>query len=347
MQFRHAFRVSFLALAAWSCGGGLRVANIASSAEKPANVMVFLSVDAEKTPVPGLGEEAFKVFEDGVPVTADLRIVNPDMTATQFTVLLLDWSGHVTASDAGAMIDGAAALMAKLRPKQKVAVYAFDGSPDLHPVVAFSAPDDRAKASLEALKDYKPQDETSNLNGAVAGGMKALRAALGESDPLTGGQLVVVARGSDRAARTKREQLQELFKAPETAKTRRFAIGVGEDAKLAQLDSIGTNDTIYVANAGALSSALEGLGERLGSFAQSNYFISFCSGARAGQHELRVEVSRKIKTEKGGEVEQTGRLTQKFSADGFGGGCKPKIPEEFAALLPKEPKESPDASTSR
>jgi hypothetical protein len=342
MHPRPAFRVSLLALAALSCGGGLRVANIASSAEKPANVMVYLSVDAEKVPVPHLGDEAFKVFEDGAPVTADLRIVNPDMTATQFTVLLLDWSGHVTPADAAAMTDGAAALMSKLRPKQKVAVYAFDGSADLHPVVAFSAPDDRAKGNLDALKDYKPRDETSNLNGAVAAGMKALRGALGESDPMTGGQLVVVARGSDRAARLKREQLAELFKAPEASKIRRFVVGAGEEAKLAQLEYIGTNDTINVPNVGGLASALDGLGVRLASFAQSNYFVSYCSGARAGQHELRVDVTRKIKTDKGGEVEQTGTLTTKFNADGFGGGCKPKIPQEFEALIPKD---APDAST--
>ena len=342
MHLRPALRISLLALAAISCGGGLRVANIASSVEKPANVMVYLSVDAEKVPVPHLGDEAFKVFEDGVAVTADLRIVNPDMTATQFTLLLLDWSGRVTPSDAVAMTDGAAALMAKLRPKQKVAVYTFDGSPDLHPVVAFSAPDDRAKANLDALKDYKPKDETTNLNGAVVAGMKVLRTALGESDPMTGGQLVVVARGADRAARVKREQIQELFKAPDAAKIRRFVVGVGEDAKLAQLDYIGTNDTMNAPSVGALASTLDALGGRLSSFAQSNYFVSYCSGARAGQHELRVEVMRKIKTDKGGEVELTGTLTTKFSADGFGGGCKPKIPQEFEALVSKD---SPDAST--
>src|SRR5689334_13525716 len=95
-----------LALAAvllTGCGGGLQVNLIQAAHHAPSNVAVFFTVDASSgEPVPGLTASDFRIYEDGSLVSVDesrQTIVNPEVAAEHYTLLLVDMSGSVTESD--------------------------------------------------------------------------------------------------------------------------------------------------------------------------------------------------------------------------------------------------------
>jgi hypothetical protein len=330
--------LGFLGLVCTGCmAGGLRVVDIGADTAKPANVQVLLAVEADKKPLAGLGRDNFAVFEDGIPIVSDaeVTVASPDMSPMQYTVLLLDWGGEFGGTpQADAVIDGATKLLQRLRPKQKLAVFAFDGAPDLHTVVAFSTPDAQAVASLAALRDFRARDTSSSLNGAAVAAGKLLQTEIA-GNPMRGGSIVVVYHDPDRAGRVTPVDLDKAFKQPEYARLRRYAIGVGEDVKKAPIGPIGSTESVLVPSHADVPTQLDRIGEELASRGTSYYFVALCSRARAGQHEVRVDVSRKVTDEKGKESTQSASLRHKFSADGFGPGCKPKLPEELEALTAK------------
>lgn len=335
---RRALATVGLLLALSGCTpGGLRVVNVGADVAKPANVQMLLSVEANKQPVAGLVRANFAVFEDGAPVTSveDVTVASPDMSSMQYTVLLLDWGGEFGGSpQADVVIEGATKLLQHLRPKQKVAVYAFDGAADLHTVVAFGQPDAQAASSLAALRDFRARDTSTNLNGAVAAAGKLLQAEIA-GNPMRNASIIAVYHDPDRASRVSGEELEKMFDPPEWARIRRFAVGVGEDVKGARIGPVGATGSVLVPSHANVPAELDRLGEEMARRATSYYFVALCSHARAGEHELRIDVSRTIADAKGKEVVQTSSVHHKFSADGFGPGCKPKLPSELDALTAK------------
>src|SRR5262249_15553143 len=161
-------------------------------------------------------------------------------------------------------------------------------------------------------------DSTENLNGAIVSGLKALRTGMGDRDLLARGTLVVVYHDADRAARVTRDELEQTVRKPEYVGVRRVVVGVCESSKLARLDGIGPDESDYAATTGDLKATIEGVAGRIADLGRSYYYVVVCSGARAGEHELRIDVARKVKTDKGGEMPQTGTLRHRFHADGFG-----------------------------
>ena len=93
-----------LVLVMSACGGGnaLRLTIIDASIQRPSNVAVYFTVDtAAGEPVPGLTAEQFKIYEDGSAVSileSKQTILNPEVAANHYTLLLIDMSGSVTES---------------------------------------------------------------------------------------------------------------------------------------------------------------------------------------------------------------------------------------------------------
>lgn len=320
---------------AFGCEGSLHVINAGADTAKPANVRMLVSVEADKKPVMGLKPDAFTVYEDGVQSAAsDFTVASPDMTSMQYTLLLLDWSGKLSDIEATQMTEGADALVKKLRPKQKVAVYAFDGAADLHPVIAFNASDAQVTSGLDGLKTWKARDNTSNLNGAIMAGAKALRTEMGEN-LMHGGTMITVVRDSDRASRASMKEIEELFAEPDYTRIRRFAVTIGEPGKQAKIGPVGSNETVAIEGPGVLGIKLAAMGDTIASFGSSYYVVVVCSHARAGEHELKIEVTRRSVDDKGKESSQKGTVSHKFSADGFAAGCTPAIPSEVESLTIK------------
>ena len=74
-------------------------------------------------------------------------ILNPTVAASHYTLLLIDMSGSISESGSSqAVVDAATTFTEHLEQYQKVGVYAFDGSEDLHPVAPFTNSAGSAKA---------------------------------------------------------------------------------------------------------------------------------------------------------------------------------------------------------
>src|SRR5258706_7668882 len=150
------------------CGGGLKVTPIKTGFGKPSNVAVYFRVDDGNEGVGGLTAESFRIYEDDSPVStleSKQTIINPEVAASHYTLLLVDVSGSITESGAiGTIVDASNAFTDRVEKSHKVGVYSFDGAENLHAVAPFGTAGG-AKAGIASLASYKAQDPSTNLNG--------------------------------------------------------------------------------------------------------------------------------------------------------------------------------------
>jgi hypothetical protein len=234
-------------------------------------------------------------------------------------------SGSVSESGSVApLVQAVGTFTDRVEKQQKVAIYAFDGTPDLYPIVPFTDQVGSAKAGLALLSTFKPKDPSTNLNGAVVKALDQLDVALGKAaQPLRFGTLVVFTDGTDRANRVKEaDMLQHIREKPFDV----FAIGLGAEIKQVQLDAIGKSGTAMAADKGAIVKAFDSVGQKVEAGTKSFYLLSYCSPSRAGQHVVRIEAATKdVK----GNDDRTGSVSSDFDATGFGPGCDPNTPPSF------------------
>ena len=323
------FVLSVLAL---GCGGKqLRFTLIDASVQRPSNVAVYFTVDtAQGDPVPGLTADQFRIYEDGNPVSvleSKQTILNPEVAAAHHTLLLIDMSGSVTESgDLPVIVESAEAFTVKVQQYQKVAVYAFDGSPQIHQIAGFSG-GAAAVQGVDRLDGFKARDPSTNLNGAILEGIKVLqRQMAASSTPLTFGTLVVFTDGTDRAGRVTREKLyQSLDEAPEIDI---LVIGVGAEIDGSELRGIGRNGAIINKDRAQIAASFQAAAARIEGFSKRYYLLGYCSPARAGKHVVRIETTA---------MGQTGYQEYEFDAKGFGPNCDPNRPPAFNTKRPRVP----------
>jgi hypothetical protein len=325
--------VGVLGLAATLAGcGGLRLRLINHSVRHPSNVAVYFTVDRSNgDPVPGLTSERFHISEDGRPVSvleSRQTILNPEVAAVHYTLLLMDMSGSVTESGQVAALQQAAqAFTSRVERYQRVGIYAFDGSPTLTPIVPFTESAGSASAGVSRLGSFHPHDPSTNLHGGVEQGIHTLQQALDHAtQPLKFGTLVVFTDGTDRANRVSREQ---MMTAVNNSTFDIFAIGVGAEIDEGELRAVGRTGTVLERNQAAVQQAFEQIAQRIEGYTQRYYLLSYCSPARAGTHMLTIEAEAT-----NGE---RGNLQQEFSAAGFGPDCDPNTPPAFDTSLRHTP----------
>jgi hypothetical protein len=330
-----------VALFAAGCGAGLRLTPIRATSNKPSNVVVYFKVEHHKEPIGGLTADSFKIYEDGDLVSqyeSKQTILNPEVAASHYTLLLVDMSGSITDSGAvDTLVDAAGAFAERVegQKQQRVAVYAFAGEEELHPIVPFTTAGG-AKAAVKGLAGYKPADPSTNLNGAVLKGLGELDKALATApNPLRFGTLVVFTDGTDRARRVKWEDVQ---KALDTTPYEVFAIGLGAELQDAQLSALGKDGTAKAGDKASVVKAFDEIAARIEATMKAYYLLSYCSPARAGKHELTIVAH--AKTEAGDDYE--GSLKDQFDAAGFTVGCDPNQRPSFDitkgdALSPQQP----------
>jgi hypothetical protein len=312
--------------------------------QKPSNVAVYFKVEgASGDPVAGLTADGFRIYEDEQLVSqyeSKQTILNPEVAAVHYTLLLVDMSGSVSQSGNGDLIvQAVGTFTSHVEKQQKVAIYAFDGSPDLHPIVSFTDQPGSAKAGVQQLAAYKPHDPSTNLNGAVVKALDELDNALGKAtQPLKFGTLVVFTDGTDRAGRVPADVMeQHIREKPFDV----YAIGLGAEMKQEQLSAIGKSGTAMAADRNAIVKAFDDVGAKVEARTRSYYLLSYCSPARAGKHEVRIEA---VARDGEGKHEHTGSLKSEFDATGFAPGCDPNTPPSFdvtkgealAAAAPEE-----------
>jgi hypothetical protein len=315
-----------LALLLLDACAGLKLQVVNTASRKPSNVAVLFTVDKRNgDPVPGLAAEDFRIYEDGAPVSqleSKQTIVNPQVAGAYYTLLLVDLSGSVTGSGELPQLQAASQSFAKrVSPLQRVGIYAFDGSPTLTPIAPFSASD--ANAGIERLGSIKMRDPSTNLHGAVVEALRVLRQALDKAtQPLKFGTLVVFTDGTDHAHRVTEDAMMEAVDDSDVAV---FTIGVGAEIDPHELRRLGRNGSAIEHDSAALQASFDRIAARVEGYTRRFYLLSYCTPARAGVREVRIEAVS-------GEGAH-GSVSQSFTADGFGPGCDPKTPPPFDPTL--------------
>ncbi len=315
-------------LATLGCAG-LQLEPIKMTQQKPSNVAVYFKVETQQgDPVGGLTADQFHIYEDGQLVSqyeSKQTILNPEVAAVHYTLLLVDMSGSITQSGSSENVAQAVGTFTdRVEKQQKVAIYAFDGSPDLYPIVPFTDQPGSARAGVAQLASFRPKDPSTNLNGAIVKALDTLDAALGKAtQPLKFGTLVVFTDGTDRANRVPESTMkQHIREKPFDV----YAIGLGGEIKQPQLEEIGKSGTAMAADKNAIVKAFDDVGAKVDARTKSYYLLSYCSPARAGKHEVRIEAAVK---DPDGQNEKTGSLKSDFDATGFAPGCDPNTPPTF------------------
>lgn len=311
-----------MSLLAAGCSAGLKLTRIEAASNKPSNVAVFFAVDKDKEPVADLLASDFHIYEDDRLVSVDesrQTIVNPQIAAAHYTLLLVDMSASVSASDQMHDISAAAIqFVGQVGKNQRVGVYAFDGSKNLYEISPFSPTEQQTAQGLNSLDTFQSRDPSTNLNGAVVQALTQLDKSVHLADvPLKFGTLVVFTDGTDRANRV---PLQEMIDAVEASPDAVYAIGVGNEIDDSTLSRIGKSGYIRVEDSSAAAAAFNEIGERIVRYTQRYYLLSYCSPSRAGLHRVTIEAD---------SDGSRGRLDYDFNADGYGPGCDPNKPAPF------------------
>jgi hypothetical protein len=329
------------------CGcAGLQLTPIKSTQQRPSNVAVYFKVQTGSgDPVGGLAADGFRIFEDGQLVSqyeSKQTILNPEVAAAHYTLLLVDMSGSVSLSgDSEAVAQAVGAFTDRVEKQQRVAIYAFDGSPDLYPIAGFTDQLGSARAGVQRLAAFKPRDPSTNLNGAVVKALDELDRALGRAtQPLKFGTLVVFTDGTDRASRVSADEMKDRVRGKPFDV---FAIGLGAEIREAELRIIGKSGTAMASDRNAVVKAFDEVGAKVEARTKSFYLLSYCSPSRAGTHAVRVEAAYKD----GENGERTGNLQATFDATGFGPGCDPNAPPSFDVTKGDALAPPPEAQTKR
>jgi von Willebrand factor type A domain len=305
---------------------GLRLQMVDHSVRKPSNVAVYFTVDTRGgEPVANLAPQDFRIFEDGQPVSmleSKQTILQPEVAAIHYTLLLVDMSGSVVDSgDMPALIQAASSFGERVGPYQKVAVYTFDGSPHLAPLVGFGG---NVRAGINALGSRRPRDPSTNLNGAVIEGVKVLTQQMERAPvPLRFGTLVVFTDGTDRAHRASPE---DVTRALDHAGFETYVIGVGQEVDRGQLSRIGRSGTFASQSRGDVQRGFDEIGARIEAASKRYYLLSYCSPSRAGEHEVEIEARGRG---------TAGRMSYRFNAAGFGPTCDPNQRPSFDVRHPR------------
>ncbi len=315
------------------CGGGLRVKQIDAAQERPANVLVFFRVTGgDQSGVPGLEESAFNVKEDDHEIAAgvDRVIVNPDLRATQATMILVDLGGRPSADELDAVALAAGVLVERLGASKHVGLYALDGAAELFPLAPFGASQDALKAAAAKIPSYKTRDASLDLNGGYVSALHTLKQSTAPSGagPRIA-NLVLIARGPDRATRIDQRAVSDEIKKTDLD-VRRFAVAFGPETEKAKLDVFADGPVAHASSVDQLRDQASKVADAVDERGRSFYLLSYCTAARGGQHKVRVQVERE-RTEISGEKRTVtvdhGSLSYAFKADGFGPGCTPNVPE--------------------
>jgi hypothetical protein len=334
MSLRRFCSPAFLLLPALAglvtlAGCGLTITRVQTAADKPSNVAVYFKVeDAKGEPVGGMTAEQFEIYEDDELVSvheSQQTILNPEVAASHYTLLLVDMSGSVTESEDFPMISEAATLFtSQVEANNKVAIYAFDGSEEIHKISDFTGSAGGAQSRANSLSGFSPKDPSTNLNGAIIQGLQVLDEGLEKAEnPLRIGTLVVFTDGTDRAARVAESEMLEAVKnTPYDV----FVIGLGEELSEKDLEQIGKDGTALAKDSSEIKTAFETIGKRIEQMTKSYYLLSYCTPARAGAHTVTVKGKH---TEEGKKKEQTGSLETEFDAEGFDKGCDPNTKPNF------------------
>ena len=161
---------------------GLKLQLVDHSVHKPSNVAVYFTVETRNgQPVANLTPQDFKIYEDKQPVSvleSKQTILNPEVAAIHYTLLLIDMSGSVVDSgEMPALIQAASHVRGPGGPVPEGGGLHVRRQPA--PDAGRAVRRQRPRAACGALATRRPRDPSTNLNGAVIEGVRVLQPADG------------------------------------------------------------------------------------------------------------------------------------------------------------------------
>src|SRR5205085_1947484 len=267
----------------------------------------------------------FHIYEDGAPVSvleSKQTILQPEVAAVHYTLLLVDMSGSVVGStDVPNLLAAASTFAERVGPYQKVAVYAFDGAPHLAPIAGFGAD---VQMGIRALGTFRPRDPSTNLNGAIVEAIKVLDHQMEQASvPLRFGTLVVFTDGTDRAHRVTSEDLHKTLDGTDFDV---YTIAVGDEIDEGEIRRVGRAGAFTSKKREDIARGFDDIAARIEGFSKRYYLLSYCSPSRAGKHDVEVEARKAGKS---------GRLRYQFDANAFAPNCDPKTKPTFNVHRPR------------
>lgn len=327
--------------------GSVKVEPVAVATQKPGNVALFVAVSQHGNGVLGLQRQNFKVFENGVPLDNDqigLKLLPTTESASTHATLLVDMSKSLKPSERKSLSDALRPFIVRLRQREAVSLYAFDGSEKVHLVQEYSrdarAEPDEKDTSMDRLLSFSRKDASTSLYSAVIDGASKLDSALAaEGRPVRNGTLIVIALNPDSAGRVEESKLRDFI---DDSPHHFFLMTVGTTASAANLSFIGKNGETRAGSAMTMSAPLNDVANAIDDDYFRNYLVAYCSPARAGTRDLRLQVTTRDAQGK----ESVGSYATQFDATGFGPGCSPDAPPQFVRAVPKEPEKTRKALAS-
>jgi hypothetical protein len=309
----------------------LKVRPLATSAEPPANVAIYVGVTEDGEPLTDLDASAFRIYENEVllePERIKTTVLPRELVTSEHVVLLVDLSGDTTDEQRAIYARAVEGFVRKLQTTLAVTVFAFSGSEKPKKVGEYA----RASSTLEAaspsalkLAKLPTPDPSRNLNGAIVAGLEELDARLAsEGKPVELGTLVVFARGPDLAGRVSADALEEVL-----ASSQAGIIGIGVEPDTPYLE-FAQNGVFRAGNPeeipNAIPIAFEEAASRIMKVYRRYYLVAYCSPSRGGKPKARLEVLFRGEDGK----ERRGESTFDFDPQGFTDGCDPETPPKFS-----------------
>jgi hypothetical protein len=305
----------------------LKLQMVDRSVQRPSNIAVYFTADTSRgDPVADLAPTDFHIYEDGEPVSvfeSRQTILQPEVAAAHYTLLLVDMSGSVAASpDLDKVVSGAASFAQQVGRYQKLGIFAFDGSPHVTPISPFGS--GNPQGTLRGFASFQSKDPSTNLNGAVVEAIKILERQMSQSTvPLRFGTLVVFTDGTDHASRVSKETLHAAL---DELDIEVYAIAVGSEVNDGEIRAIGRNGTFTSKNPEDVRRGFDEIGQRIEAYSKRYHLFSYCTPARAGHHNVEIEAVKGT---------MRGRLSYDFKADGFGPNCDPNQKPAFSVRHPR------------
>ncbi len=250
-----ALSLAVVSAVAVGCGGGtLKVTKLGASAQRPANVALYLSVfDKVGQPVGGLVPANFRVYEDKKLIPegkAKRALLDTGIASTRYALLLVDMSGPmVDSEDLPDLAKAVGQFVDKVGASQSVAVDVFDGGDEVAPLFGFGANMETAKI-VDAVRKFRPRNRTTNLNGAVFQGLAALKEQLDQATTTEkGASLVVFTDRGDLAHSVNAAVLEQALK---DTPVDVYVIATGEKVSRTEIAAIGHSGIVISARSQGL-----------------------------------------------------------------------------------------------
>jgi hypothetical protein len=296
-------------------------------------------------PVSGMSAQQFSIEEDGAavsPYESQQTIQAKSQNYQMYSLLLLDLSGSILESGAFDSLTQAANLyvdqvLGNGQNGQQIAIYSFDGRPELNPVVGFTSDPGALKSGIAGLAtrqcttdgdcaafpDHRTcaawmcVDNSTNLNGAVVGGINLLEGQLQANAAVQfkDAAMVLMTDGSDEAARVSAATAQGKVNG---SQVHVFTVGLAGEVDSQALRSFGKDGYVSAQNASQLGQAFTDIANRIVALSSRFYLLEYCSPKRNGSHQLTLNAAWTGPDKK----TWNGSLSKTFDATGFQSGCQ-------------------------